>query len=265
MRRSDRGLSEIVGTLMLVVIVVTAATLLAAFIATYQKQLQTEESYSHDQSLESIHILSLTTEVGTGEFTQLGFTITSEYVNPAAILAISINNAPLKSFAWENLTTGVSGEYIQGEQLTVQAFQEITVTLDLNSSDTNYSFFNSSEVPVPNSYLKFDIFTGLQNDFSRIFLPPTALAVVSEQNPSGGGDYTFLDGSMSFQAGTNSSIVSWGWNVTGGSPAVAETYSGEECQISPALSGATPFNVVLTVTNSDGLVGSVVLSYTPPP
>ena len=215
LRRSERGLSEIVGTLMLVIIVVAAATLLAAFVASYQKQLQTEESFTHDQNLESIHVLSLSTEISSGAFTSFAFTLASEYVNPSVVEGISLNSVPLLQFSWKNVTTGTTGTYAIGQNFVVAPFDQIIITLDLNPSDTTFSFLNPSDVPTPNHYIKFDIYTTLQNDFTKVFLPPTPFAVVSEINPSG-TDITLLDGSMSFQPGGNSSLVEWDWTVTSG-------------------------------------------------
>jgi len=224
-RRSERGLSEIVGTLMLVVIVVTAATLLAAFVASYQKQLQTEETFSHDQSLESIEVLGLTTKVGGGVFTSFNFTLASEYVNPSGVLDVSINGAPLVDFFWESVTNHTNGTYNVGNPngLTIQPFDQVIISLCLalvcktpaGNADYNFSFLGPSDVPVPNHFIKFDVFTHLHNDFTRVFLPPTPLAVASELNPSGNNPITLLDGSTSFQPGTNASIVNWAWSVDG--------------------------------------------------
>ena len=248
-RRSERGLSEIVGTLMLVVIVVGAATLLAAFVASYQKQLQTEETFSHDQGLESIQILGLTTTVGNGTFTTFAFTLASEYINPSGILDISINGVPLLDFAWDNVTTNTHGTYNVGNvnNLIVQPFDQVIISLCLVATcstaggNITFSFLSPSDVPLPNHYIKFDVFTHLHNDFSRVYLPPTPLAVVSELNPSGNNPITLLDGSTSFQPGTNASIVDWSWTVTGdGLESTSTSLSGAALTVNtiPSINGA---------------------------
>jgi len=214
--RNERGLSEIVGTLMLVVIVVSAATLLAAFVATYQKQLQTEETFTHDQNLESIHLLSLATSISSGAFTSFSFTLASEYVNPSVIQGIALNSVPLGQFSWDNVTTNTMGTYALGQNFYLQPFDQVVVTLDLNPSHSTFSFLSPADVPVPNHYIKFDIYTLLQNDFAKVFLPPAPFAVISEINPSGSDPITLLDGTMSFQPGGNVSLVQWDWSVSGG-------------------------------------------------
>jgi flagellin-like protein len=269
-RRSDRGLSEIVGTLMLVVIVVTAATLLAAFVASYQKQLQTEEAFSHDQSLESIHILGLTTELNpTGtNFTTFGFTLASEYINPSTVLGISINSNPLKNFSWKNLDNSATGYTTVGQNLGLAPFEELSVSTNLSWRSPAFSFFDNASVPRPDHYLKFDIYTVLQNDFSRVFLPPVPLEVVSEVNPSGGSNPSILlDGTASFQPEGNATLVQWNWtleNLTKSAPFLGPFY-GEEAEFSASqLTPGDLYAVTLTVTNSDGLIGSTNLSYTAP-
>jgi len=261
-RRSDRGLSEIVGTLMLVVIVVTAATLLAAFVATYQKQLQTEQTFTHDQNLESLKVLGLETALnhaGTA-YRNINFTLASEYINPSIVLGISVNNFPLASLWWEDLSTHVWTHNAVGTNLTLGPQQEIFVST--NTSSANNSFLVPP--PPPSQYLKFDVYTVLQNDFSRVFLPPTAFGVVSEINPSGSNPITLLDGSQSFQPGGNASLVQWNWTVSGGGLLIPESFSGEEVEVSPALTVGQTYSILLVVSNSDGLLGSATLSYTAP-
>jgi flagellin-like protein len=271
-RRSDRGLSEIVGTLMLVLIVVSAATLLAAFVATYQAQLQKEQSFSHDQSLESIHILSLATKTNAAgtNFSSFGFTIGSEYVNPSFIVAITINNEPLKNFSWMNYDTGATGWYEEGRDLNLSPFEEVKITTNLSASSPAYSFFNGS-VPMPNEYLKFDIYTYLQNDFSRVFLPPVPLEQVSLVNLTGSSTI-LLDGSTAFQPGTNATLIQWNWTITRGTtsptnltPFHLGPFYGEEAEFPASdLIAGQAYNVTLALTNSDGLVATTLTQYTVP-
>jgi flagellin-like protein len=257
-RRSERGLSEIVGTLMLVVIVVTAATLLAAFVATYQQQLQTEQAFTHDQSLESLKVLGLITALNKSRtaFENINFTLASEYINPSTVLGVSIDNVPLKSFWWENLANHTWQETTLGASLSLAPEQEIFVST--NTSLGNDSFLSTP--PLPNEYLKFDVYTVLQNDFSRVFLPPVALSVVTNLTLSPSNWATLLDGSESFQPGGNASIVDWNWSVVSFAlPGVPAYFVGEEAEVSPAFATGVHYWVNLTVTNSDGLLGTARL------
>src|ERR1700691_2976019 len=110
-RRNDRGISEIVGALMLVLIVVVAATALAIFVSQYQKQLQTQESLTHDRQLEDLSVLHVASRATTGsnpDWVWLNFTVASLYINPSVVSYITINDQPLKQFNVSifNVTTG---------------------------------------------------------------------------------------------------------------------------------------------------------------
>lgn len=266
LRRNGRGLSEIVGTLMLVIIVVSAATLLAAFIASYQKQLQTEETFSHDQSLESIKILGLVTVLNASAtwFNLINFTIASEYIYSSTVLSIAVNNVPLSAFWWKDLSNHSAWQRTSlalSQNLVVGAQQEIDISTNASRADhqANYSY-NFSAAPLPNQYVKIDVYTLLQNDFSRVFLPPVGLAVVSNLTLSPSNWATLLDGSQSFQPGGNATIVQWNWNVTPfAAPADFHLYQGEEVEVSPAFATTSRYWVNLTVTNSVGLIGTTDL------
>ncbi len=273
LRRSDRGLSEIVGTLMLILIVVSAATLLAAFVASYQAQLQKEESYSHDQSLESIHILAMNTSLNLAgtQFATLAFTIGSESVNPSTIVGLSINNNALKTIYWKDLDNGTKGSGTPAPYLNITSLEEVMIWLNLNSSQSGFSFFEPSAAPTVNQYIEINIYTVLQNDFSRTFLPPVALGAVSEVNPSGepGDASVLLDGSTSFQPEGNSTIIEWNWTVfndTSGMYLNNSPLYGEEAQFSASdfIGGGDQYLVNLTVTNSDGLIGATSIDWRAP-
>ena len=216
-RRNHRGLSEIVGTLMLIVIVVTAATLLAAFVASYQKQVQNQEAYAHEQSLESIKILGLETALnaaGTG-YRNINFTMASESVDSSNVLGIAVNNVALSTYWWHNVsdqTWHESGLDIASSQV-LTSLQQIFISTNTSATNDSYSL---GTTPLPNQYLKIDVYTVLQNDFRQVFLPPAPIALVSEINPSGNNPITLLDGSTSFQPGGNATLVNWAWTVSGG-------------------------------------------------
>src|SRR5262249_53006215 len=82
-------------------------------------------------------------------------------------------------------------------------------------------------------YLKIELQTTFLNDFQRVFVPPTAIAVVSTiQSFSNNSfvQYAVLDGSPSLEPGVNESIIAWTWhyqNLSAGSPQFAN-FSGEK-------------------------------------
>src|SRR5580658_2431834 len=128
MRQNRRALSEIVGTLFLVLIVVAAATAFAAFVAGYQSQVQAQEAVAHDRSLESPKVLDVTPVRDTNlaapnDWATLNFTVTSLDSNPTIIDSLSLNKNPVRNYTAIalNLTTG---DY---QTISVEALGDLTI------------------------------------------------------------------------------------------------------------------------------------------
>jgi flagellin-like protein len=265
-RGNVRGLSELVGSLMLVLIVVAAATTLSIFVAEYQKQAQAEQSLDQQRNLESIKIIqvALTLNGAGTDYALLNFTVASLYINPSTITEISVNNNPLEQYtAYRlNLTTGTDywATVAAGGTLTLNPREVLNVLVNL-SAGANYSFYAPSyTIPVAD-YIEVQVFTAYANDFNRVFIPPTAIAFVSTQETWDGSAYVpviLLDGSQSFQpAPGNATLVAWSWTITPG----PVTLLGERAIAPFPANTTTPFSIALTVTNSDGLVATDTITY----
>jgi flagellin-like protein len=271
LRRNSRGLAEIVGTLMLVLIVVAAAVAFSVFVASYQTQVQSQEAYQHDQSLESIRIQSVspTLNLTTGDFENVSFVLDANEINPSTVTEIAINGDPARSYHATELLTNVTPAVEEsvtvpfGENFVL--YSEDAATITINCSDPD--IFVNPQVMASTDYVKIDVYTAYQNDFSRTFVPPAAVALVNTVSEGTSPIlFTVLDGSLSTQPEGNASLASWDWtvyNVTDaksnpGSP--SGSYSGEEVTTSAALYVGT-YYVVLQVTNTDGLVGIDNVTY----
>jgi len=265
---------------MLVLIVVAASIAFAAFVASYQKQLQTQENATNQRDLESLRVLSLAqvspevspNQANLGNFT---FVLASEYVNPSTIISISINGNPLKSFGATELapTPGTVRCNSSAVPLVLVPFEQVEITVVTDSAATTgcgYSFFSTLTFPL-DQFLQVSIFTQLQNTFTNVFLPPTAVPLVStlaEFTGSGYQNVPVLDGSHSFQSG-NATINSWAWQVTNttagaAAPRLSWNASGEELVapfLSTALSGNYTYSISLTVQNSNWLLGIDTILY----
>lgn len=271
LRRSGRGISEIVGALMLVLIVVVAATSLAVFVAQYQKQLQAQQALTHNRQLENLGILHVTPFVpaGASAWVSLNITVSSLDVNPSVVDEITINDQPVKQYTvWElNLGTGnFSSQVVPGGgTLNLSGTEQVNVNVSFNQSSPSFSFYSPTFAIPLTSYLKIDLLTGLQNDFTRAFIPPTAVAVIDPLVTFNGTAYNtvpVLDGSSSFQAG-NSSIIGWSWFVVPIGGAGAFPLFGEKVVLNASVPPPlVTYNITLTVTDTDGLVGQAVTSYT---
>ena len=263
---------------MLVLIVVAASIALAAFVASYQKQLQAQQAEAHQRNLESLKVLSVTGVTPQPSPNQLmlgsfSFVLASEFVNPSTVASISVNGNPLAHFLVQNVSPsgGVPECYDDSIPFVLPSFQQVEVTVNVLSSGTcPNGFFSPTTTLLVNSYLQVDLFTILQNTFTQVFLPPTAIPLIGTVSEFLGSQFRnipVLDGSTSFQQG-NGTLVSWTWsivNTTGGLTPPPQSYSGEKL-IAPFASTQTgqtfTFTIALTVQNSNGLIGSSTLDYT---
>ncbi|MCI4335856.1 MAG: hypothetical protein L3K17_01475 [Thermoplasmata archaeon] len=264
--RDRRGLSEIVGSLMLVLIVVAAATTLAVFVAGYQKQAQAEQAVVQERDLESIKILQVAPTLSSGgsNYSLLNFSVASLDINPSTITEISINNNPLKNYSAYrlNLTSGEDfwATIAAGGSLSLNPREVLNVLVNF-SVGANYSFYTPSFVLPSTDYIQIQVFTTFANDFSRVFIPPTALAFISTQESWNGTAYVpflVLDGSSSFEPSAgNATLVAWTWTVVPG----PVTLTGERAIAPFPANTLVPQNITLTVTSSDGLLATDLIHY----
>lgn len=261
--RRTRALSEIVGTLMLVLIVVAAATAFSFFVASYESQLLAQETANHDRSLEAVNMLAVHTKPvkpGSTILGNLSLTFASADVNTMQIDDILIDGNVVVSYGLTYLSNGTNTEIgiLAGEgnaSFLLFSLHEVTVTFDLNNTTSLFSFLSSDEIPSASSYLVVEIQTVLGNDFRFTYVPPTPLADLTFVQSIVGGVITeipVLDGTHSFQQGTNSTIVAWQWLVTNETTSRMWLASGAQFELTN-LSASDSYAAVLTVYNSIGL------------
>lgn len=269
-RGSRHGLAEIVGTLMLVVIVVAAATAFSFFVAAYQKQLQAEETLSHNKSLEDLRILALMPNVTTDS---LQIELASLDVNSITIDGMTLNGNTIVNYS----VVSSSGTILDGPLclngnplvasnascvLDLPAESHAFLSVDFNPSDKGYAFAPGTTFLLNESdLLEFALFTSLGNEFVQSFVPPVALAEVTFV-----GSFPILDGSNSYQpsGGTtqNVTIDLWHWNVTApkGSNDTGN-FTGQEVELPADLTSRVQYVIWLNVTSSESLVGSTHIDY----
>jgi hypothetical protein len=251
---------------MLVVIVVAAAVAFSIFVSTYQAQVQAQETYQHDQALESVHILSIAPSVNSssGFYWSLNFTMAAEDVNPSTITGIAINADPVILYQATALQLNISPEKLTTVSVTAGANFVLTPG-DEATVMVNFTHGLGLAFPLNLStanYVKIDLYTGFLNDFSRVFIPPSAVILV-DTDVLGASVTTILDGSLSTQPEGNATIVSWSWTVTNESNGSSHaSYEGEVAQTSAHLFLGI-YWIDLTVTNSDDLTGTDNITYNP--
>jgi flagellin-like protein len=268
-RRSSRALSEIVGSLMLVLIVVVAATALAVFVQSYQKNLQAEQALAQAKSLESLKVLRVAPTLngsslpGATTWQTLNFTVASLYVNPAIITELTLDGNPVRNFtAWHlDLGTGNWTEDVVGGggQLTLFPREQAYIQLDTQGAPET-SFYNPAYQVATSASINLQLLTSYQNVFTGLFIPPTAVPLVQtlqtwDAMTSSYVQVPLLDGSNSFQTG-NLTIDNWTWSITPG----PITLWGEK-QVASTLNSVTTYTIRLTVTNTEGLQGVDAITY----
>lgn len=257
---------------MLILIVVSAAVALAAFVASYQKQVQAEEALEHQRSLENLRVLSVVPVPVTAGSTDIGtvnLTVSSLDVNPTTLTSLRINQQGVERYqAFEidpatGLFTWVT--VAAGGTLIVGGYDVVSILIT-DTPGAEFSFYTSYQM-LTTSYIEVELYTALSNDFTQTFVPPTAIAVISTFSEFNGTAYVTepeLDGSGSFQP-QNGTLVNWTWDVSFNNATCTDptTFSGEKVVFSPSCLHTT-YTFTLTVQNSFGLVGTSVVSYRNP-
>lgn len=288
-RANARGLAEIVGTLMLVVIVVAAAVAFSIFVAAYQAQLQAEQTAAHNRALEDIRIISVTTSLNMsnhGEnYSNLSFVASSLDVNTMTVDEVAINGQVVNFYTVEQLghsniqqVCGVCDPSLpkfQGthEEFNLTSLEQVRIFVNLTvwnsvSEDHGgfFTFYNLTSSGA-NDFVSISLYTTLGNDFNRVYDAPTAIALTQESQVYSNGNYTLaveFDGADSIVP-ANDTIVSWAWSIAGPSSTVVFLQLSGEMALEPQR--AFPpgnYNVTLTVTDADDLSGTATIPYVSP-
>ena len=279
-RAGRRGLSEIVGALMLVLIVVVAATAFSAFVLSYQKRQQAQQAITQARSLESLKILSVSSQLNStaggapNGLEGVNISVASVSVEWSNVTEVTVDGNPVQNYTVVSYNPQAGGfqsnAIAGGASLPVAPREQFFVLVDVAAGITS-SFYQRSVQMYSTQFIKVDLLTLLENDFTRTFVPPTAVSTVIPIQVWTGSAFVTepeFDGSGSLQTG-NDSIVNWTWTVVDAQlghplPAWPTNVSWGERAI-PAF-GALPitgegYQVTLVVTNSAGLIGSTQFAY----
>ncbi|HTT16977.1 MAG TPA: hypothetical protein VMH49_06460 [Thermoplasmata archaeon] len=297
-RAHARGLAEIVGTLMLVVIVVAAATAFSFFVAAYQRQVEAQETLNHDRTLEKVKVVGVSestcaslwkangcNESGApnGSFANLSFVVSSLDVNRIVVSALFIDKLGVVNYTarWANGTTvspcynasaHVTGKTFTGlvacAPLSIPAFASVTLKFDLDAgvktpSDAPvYALGLEDDAVSATGPLTFQLLTSLANLFTQTFVPPVAVASIFFVS-DGTGSVPVFSGLASFQppGADNASLVWYYWTTSPTTNCSGVSSPELECD---GLAPGHVYAVTLQVTNTDGLSGTASLTYSAP-
>jgi hypothetical protein len=281
MRRTSRlqrrrGVSEVVGALLIILILISALASLAFFLSTSQKQAQVRNSYLsgvQDDDLQIIDAQFWPSVDHPGDWANMNVTIENLSTQGSELAAIGVNGSWLRG--WDEVDPLMSlGPVNNAVPLAIPSKASVSVELSFtNATDFPYGIDN---IPSISSPMTIVVESASGNFFSKLYSPPTAIGTASTQTANYGGvtrDTIDLDGSKSQAVG--GSIQSYSWRidvatVAGGctlsSPDVF-TVDGETIQYPSEMfssgSGMTTFSLMndcvngpieatLTVTDQNG-------------
>lgn len=270
-RGNARGLAEIVGTLMLVLIVVAAVTAFSFYVATVEQTDLNERTQLHYKNLENVTVQGVvfgTVTVGTLSNNTITLDLSSTDIYATYVTDVEINGNPATSYCLQSGTSlGCYNFPINGGfTLNLSQFSVIPVTFFTGgTAGGSTSFYLPWTAPGPSGML-INIGTTRGNEFQDTLFPPVPKIGIQFVD-----NYPILDGTGSYQPheGTfvNATIDSWTWTVTDpANPTDPDigTYNGQQAQMpDPFISGAA-YTITLTCTNTLGLSATTTESYTAP-
>ena len=248
--KDESGLSVVVGTLLLILIVVTSVSALALMVSEAQKKEMEQRSLRAAVESENLKILSLALNdsEGDGYWNTIIITVVNLNTEESRIVGLNINDRNA-----ENYTDGVR-DYNFQKQFPVQPARSMQIFLNLTSNFT--SPLNISQ----NDAIRVILFTSMTNQFEHVFLPPVPIIKVnveSEQIGTEFHDVITLDGSDSFER--EGTIIDYQWLVRNGTNGTSflGNRSGQKARMNNFnLTNTGKFWVDLKVTDSNGMKGS---------
>jgi hypothetical protein len=215
-RRDDAAMSEVVGALMLVLIVTSAASAFAVFTNKQRERTEGQKQLEQSRALEKLLILSVepTVDAAEAEWTKLSFTVLSQHVKDSEIVGLEVGGFPLQQVHLkraDSTTELVDFGTTPPGTAKVQARERFQLLIDL-AADAAAPI----HVPVDAS-LTLRIGSSRLNTFERAFLPPMAIGLVDVKTVAAGGsgyrNYAILDASQSDVADPSTKIIKWEWSI----------------------------------------------------
>ncbi len=252
-RKNNKGASEIVGALLLIAVVIIAASGIAVIVAQVQKNEMDRQSTIDAVEKENIKIMSIQPVLNdtTSFLDALNITIVNLNSQDSRITTVIINDKAALNFT---STDAYNAEtvYDYTDRLNVPAGKGKVLSINFS---TNY------DPPInvsPQKPLKVSVLTENGNIFSKIYQPPTPVIKTSIETEDLGvaeRDLLVLDGSDSVDDG---SILSYQWNICNSSTCNSTeniTLSTTGKKVRADLNSTGPFYVWLNLTDDTNMIG----------
>ncbi|MGD0079351.1 MAG: archaellin/type IV pilin N-terminal domain-containing protein [Methanoregula sp.] len=287
-RTGDDGVSVIVGTLLLILITVTAAAGLAIMISQMQKDAMNRQAHISAVQNEQILITGVTFESVPAAWDQafwppngtlnqsynaVTFSLTNLNTEDSSVIGISVNDLYAHNFTV--VSSSSQPVYIPynfssqdpSSSLAVPASASEKIRINFTTD-----FFSPPPRIGPDDQVTIHVMTTLYNTFGKSFQPPNPVIqsnTVTQNLGSIQREALVLDGTQSFAA-NNNTIVDWNWSIqdasgtiTDGAPdqqgnctdtqnlTTPNYLEGKIAHFQPNLPG--PFCVYLTVQDNSGM------------
>jgi flagellin-like protein len=263
----ERGLAEIVGTLMLVLIVVAAATAFSFFVAATEQTNLAQQTALHMKNLENVTIQAVVNTPTNATFPgSIVIVLSSSDIYATNLTDIAVGGNPATRFCqtaggcsltnasdaanFQTFTAAGGSGYVNLTPFTVTA-----VTINYTSFYIQPFVFNEKSLLV-------QMGSARGNEFVSTLFPP-----IPEFGVTSISGWPVLDGTQSYQphasGSPTASIIGWLWNVKDptGTASGDGNYSGQQAQLNDQLTPDVVYTVTLTVTNTLGLSASSSETY----
>lgn len=242
--RDEVAVSVIVGTLMLILVTVTAAAGLAVMVSQMQKEEMNRQAHQAAVKNEILKINGIRPVYNetTGILEEMNVSILNLNTADSRVILIGLNERLFP----RNFSSGETSFPNKNAMLVVPATKEVEITLNFTTD------FEKNPNLTRADTLRVFLFSSYYNIFERTFKPPIADFTMEIQTENLGvaeRDVVLLDGSPSTDDGT---IMDWEWRVTENETPVS-ILKGQKTRFIPPSRG--PFEIRLVVTDADGMQG----------
>ena len=282
-RTGEESVSVIVGTLLLILITVTAAAGLALMVSQIQKDEMNRQTHLNSVKNEQVSIMNVMFRSDPVDWAAHGGVNNSLYWNNVTITLVNLNTDDVR-------ITGLAVNNIYALNISDKSFYDTTgnppqiwnftspVDIPGTQSQKVYIDFISNSTVDPFIYYRqsqqFDatqpqdikVLTSLGNFFEKILKPPVPLAQIKMETDDLGNvqrDALVLDGS---QSTADNTVVSWNWTVYDASSTVPpgnwsdimnwtiqnQTFTGKTVRLN-SLNNTPYYRAILTVRDDLGM------------
>lgn len=290
LRQDESGVSEIVGALLLVVIVSSAAFGFGLFVHQQAKLTQAQKALETERRLEVLEITGLAPvatdfadadcilDAGAADWNTITIAVTSRHLKDTEVSALQVNGLVAK-FAKVGATThdfSLLPDDPAYAPLVIPARSSVSILLENVADDSTggdgcapaYSFFPTTPLaaaPLPSTgALDIEVLTARGNGFQRAFIPPSALA--SLEATAGVANSMTLVGTASQPGSAGAFLVKWTWSAIEAdsadclaNPVPLAPTNTHRAQIT--TQAAKYYCIALTVTDNAGLAGTTQITF----